>query len=208
MKYILTTFTIFICILVSVYIMTDVPQRDEKVIVKTNTKTTESEYKKDLEINEIVKENQKIIKSYLNTHTHNELITNAILEAALEHEVPLTIAFGLAWSESRFKPSAKNGVHNRNGTSDWGLFQLNDGYREEWTSKEFFDPSKNAKEAMKHLRNLIDIHGNNPVVYLAAYNAGSKGIRDGINHTTLTHINNILKYSEKLEEEINEIVVK
>jgi soluble lytic murein transglycosylase-like protein len=168
----------------------------------------EPKYKKDLEINNIVEENQKIIKSYLNTHTHNGLVTNAILEAALEYRVPITIAFGLAWSESRFQPTAKNGIHNYNGTSDWGLFQLNDGYRENWTTKEFFDPHKNAKEAMRYLRGLMDIHGNNMIICLAAYNAGSKGIKDGITHTTLVHINNILKYSEKLEEEINEIVVK
>lgn len=174
----------------------------KEVIVK-------EEYKKDLELNKAVRNSYIPVKTYLTAnHTGDSKITEAILRAALENEIPVTVAFGLAWSESRFDPRAKNGIHNRNGTSDWGLFQLNDAYRSNWNTGDFFDPYKNANEAMDHLRNLMDRHGDNMVICLAAYNAGSRGIKKGVSYNTLMHINNILNYSNKLEEKINEVVVK
>lgn len=167
------------------------------------------EYKKDLELNKAVRNNYIPVKTYLTAnHTGDSEITEAILRAALENEVPITIAFGLAWSESRFDSKAKNGIHNNNGTSDWGLFQLNDGYRRNWCMEDFFNPYKNADEAMEHLSSLMDRHGDNIVICLAAYNAGSRGIKRGIGYSTLVHVNNILKYSDKLEAEINDLVVK
>lgn len=44
-------------------------------------------------------------------------------KAAKKHNVPLSILFAVSFTESSFKPHAKN--KNRNGTRDYGFMQIN-----------------------------------------------------------------------------------
>ena len=55
--------------------------------------------------------------------TGNREITNMILENADREDIPLSLAFALAYTESRYNTNALN--YNVNGSVDRGLFQLN-----------------------------------------------------------------------------------
>lgn len=151
---------------------------------------------------------RELLLSYLDVHTSQRLISETILEKSLNWDVPIGLAFGLAWSESRFNPRAINGIHNSNGTRDWGLFQLNDGYRPEWTREDFFDVHKNTEAAMEHLALMLRQFDYKPVVAIAAYNAGGNGVREGVGFTTLNHISNVMEMKQILESEINELMVE
>lgn len=88
--------------------------------------TSQSTYYTRLEINEII-QNKGIKKfiSFFDEYTNDTQITTIILSEALKQDVPIMLAFALAWGESKFNPTAKSGL-NTNGSRDWGLFQLND----------------------------------------------------------------------------------
>lgn len=50
-------------------------------------------------------------------------IESCFKAAAEKHNVPLHLLLAISYTESRFKPYVKG--HNRNGTSDYGLMQIN-----------------------------------------------------------------------------------
>lgn len=132
------------------------------------------------------------------THiTGNREVTLAILDNADKNDIPLSLAFSLAYVESRYNPSAVN--NNGNSTTDRGLFQLNSSSFPSLTESEFFDPSVSAKYGMSHLRWCIDLAGND-VAALAMYNAGTNRVRN--NNTpqhTLNYVSKISNYRAKLE---------
>jgi hypothetical protein len=64
-----------------------------------------------------------------------------------------------------WNPRATN--HNRNGTIDRGLFQLNSAY---WGGEENFDPETNIKKA----RMIFDRAGEKWTPWTCAYMAGQK----------------------------------
>ncbi len=50
-------------------------------------------------------------------------INRCFTEASKKNSVPLSILLAVAYTESRFKPKARN--KNKNGTRDYGLMQIN-----------------------------------------------------------------------------------
>jgi soluble lytic murein transglycosylase-like protein len=132
-------------------------------------------------------------------------LSRIILLYASAYDIPLPLAFALAWGESQFNPQA----FNRNPTSvDRGLFQLNSLAFPRLPVEEFYDPRTNARLGMKHLRFCLD-SGGNELVGLAMYNAGNiKVRRGGTPYNTLTHIARILDYRKTLEEEFLRAVLK
>jgi soluble lytic murein transglycosylase-like protein len=133
------------------------------------------------------------------THlTENPAVTQAILEFADKNDIPFSLAFALAYAESRYKPTA---IHkNDNGSIDRGLFQLNNNSFPKLTEADFFDPRISAQYGMAHLRFCLNTAGNE-VSALAMYNAGTTKVRsDNTPRRTLNYIADILAYRDAIED--------
>ena len=88
--------------------------------------------------------------------TGSRMVTEAIVDNCLIQDVPIALAMGIAWTESRFFPRAVNGIHNANGTSDWGLFQVNDiNLPDGWRMEDKLDINKNSLVAIRHIKELV-----------------------------------------------------
>ncbi|UKI53636.1 MAG: transglycosylase SLT domain-containing protein [Treponema sp.] len=61
----------------------------------------------------------------------------AILEEAEKNDIPLSLAFALAYTESHYNVNAVN--KNRNSSIDRGLFQLNNRSFPQLKEEDFFN---------------------------------------------------------------------
>ncbi|MCE5255316.1 MAG: lytic transglycosylase domain-containing protein [Spirochaetaceae bacterium] len=138
---------------------------------------------------------KKTVINFFSDLTDSTPIAVAILDSATKHKVPTSLAFALAYEESRFDPKALNKNEN---TVDRGLFQLNSSTFPKMTEKEAFDPQFNAKEGMRYFRHVLDISGNE-VSALAMYNAGRTRVsQKGAPVATLDYISRILNYEKNI----------
>ena len=127
-----------------------------------------------------------------------------LLAEADNNDIPLSLAFALAYAESGYNVKAVN--KNSNTTTDRGLFQLNSNTFPNLTEADFFDPYVSAKYGMSHLRFCINTAGNE-VSALAMYNAGTGRVRSNKTpQVTLNYIGKIMSYQKMLEELFNEQV--
>lgn len=135
--------------------------------------------------------------------TGNETLARIILNNASKNNVSPSLAFSLAWEESRYQQKAVN----KNATSiDRGLFQLNDKAFPKLTEKDFFNLETNAYYGLSHLSYCIDLSGNE-VTALAMYNAGTTKVRnDKTPKRTLDYVSRIFSYKEGLEKTFNQQV--
>lgn len=141
---------------------------------------------------------KQAVEWFYNHITGDKTITNAILTEADNNDIPLSLAFALAFTESRFQPSAKN--INTNHSIDRGLFQLNNRSFPQIRERDFFNPVISAKYGMQHLRYCLRITGGNTALALATYNAGqTKVTNNKTPQTTVAYIGKIFGYREKLE---------
>lgn len=151
--------------------------------------------------------NDFIAKFYKNSQTKNSVLdffaslTNdravaaAILDNAVKHEVPASLAFAIAYEESRFNPKALN---INSGSKDRGLFQLNSNTFPELKESDAFNPEINAKEGIKYFKHVLDLSGNE-ISALAMYNAGRTRVtQKGAPVTTLDYISRILTYEKNI----------
>jgi len=128
----------------------------------------------------------------------NREIAQAILDNTDEYDVPPALAFALSWEESRFNPRAIN-RHNRDGSIDRGLFQLNSRSFPNLEPAVFFDVESNARYGISHLRHCINSAASE-VSALAMYNAGTGRVRtQGAPEVTLNYIHRILENRRKIE---------
>ena len=128
----------------------------------------------------------------------NRGIAQAILDNTDEYDVPPALAFALSWEESRFNPHAIN-RHNRDGSVDRGLFQLNSRSFPNLEPAAFFDIKSNARYGVGHLRHCIDSAASE-ISALAMYNAGTGRVRStGAPEVTLNYISRILENRRKIE---------
>lgn len=127
--------------------------------------------------------------------TGSEAVAKAILDNAERTGVPASLAFALAFEESRFKIKA----FNDNGSSvDRGLFQLNSKTFPKLAVEEFYDAETNARHGLDHLDFCLREAGNE-VAALAMYNAGQGRVSGkGTPRVTLDYIYRILKYQENI----------
>jgi hypothetical protein len=138
--------------------------------------------------------------------TGNREITNMILENADREDIPLSLAFALAYTESRYNTNALN--YNVNGSVDRGLFQLNNRSFPHLDEADFFNPEVSAGYGMKHLRYCMNVAGND-LTALAMYNAGVTRVRkDQTPKSTLIYVSNIVSYKGALDRAFEEEVVK
>ena len=135
---------------------------------------------------------------FYNQITGNEIITEAILTNAEKNDIPLSLAFALAYSESSYNVNAVN--KNTNSSIDRGLFQLNNKSFPELVEKDFFDPFISAKYGLGHLRFCLDYAGNE-VAALAMYNAGTNRVRKGETpQVTLNYVSKIMNYKNGVDD--------
>mgnify|MGYP000910267820 CR=1 FL=1 len=125
-------------------------------------------------------------------------VAMAILGAADKNDIPLSLAFALAYTESRYNVRAVN--YNSNTSIDRGLFQLNSSSFPQLSEADFFTPSVSAKYGMSHLRFCLNVAGNE-VSALAMYNAGTNKVRSNSTpQSTLNYIGRIMVYKQMLEK--------
>lgn len=138
---------------------------------------------------------KKNVVAFFTGLTDSEKVALAILDESISHKVSTSLAFALAYEESRFNPKASNS----NPTSvDRGLFQLNSATFPDLEASAAFDPIRNADEGMRYFRHILDISGNE-VSALAMYNAGRTRVsQKGAPVTTLAYISRILTYERNI----------
>lgn len=129
--------------------------------------------------------------------TEDRDVALAIMKEADKNDIPLSLAFALAHTESEFKAKAVN--TNKNGSIDRGLFQLNNKSFPDLTEADFFNPEISAKYGMSHLRYCLDTAGNE-IAALAMYNAGTGKVRSNSTpQTTLNYVSKIDSYRKGID---------
>lgn len=132
------------------------------------------------------------------------IIEEAITEYGAKYEVDTNLIKAIIFCESDGKITAKN--HNKNGTTDYGLMQIN-SCNHEWLKKElgitdFYDIKQNIHCGVFMLADLMDRHTDLHTI-LMAYNMGEKRTRElhreGI--YTSKYSRKIMRVYEKLKEE-------
>lgn len=137
------------------------------------------------------------VEKFYTGMTRNKDVALAILSEADKNDIPLPLAFALAYTESRYNPKATNS--NSNATIDRGLFQLNSNSFPDLTEADFFDPYISAKYGMSHLKFCLNSAGNE-VSALAMYNAGTGRVRSNKTpQSTLNYVGKIITYQKMLD---------
>jgi hypothetical protein len=106
-----------------------------------------------------------------------------IVAAADQYGVPENIALGVASHESGFNPNAIN--VNTNGTSDYGVMQLNTTTVQTLGVSNPMDPQQNINAGVQLLANLLAQYGGNTYNALWAYASGSGNVGPGKTPNTI-----------------------
>ena len=206
-----SAFFLVLCVLISVFLpntITNEASDEHELIAITNELIKPEAYhnavvsfseKKDngLELYRSLNSRSAVVCFYSNIVGNTDVVL-AILEYADKNSIPLSLAFSLAYAESRYNVNAVN--KNTNHSVDRGLFQLNNRSFPALEEEEFFNPYISAKHGMAHLRFCIDMAGNE-IAGLAMYNAGATKVRqNGTPQRTLNYVSIIMNYRDGLEE--------
>ena len=144
------------------------------------------------------------IVSYLDQLTGSTKITDIILRNASNNDIPVSLAFSLAFAESSYNPNA---VNSNSSSIDRGLFQLNSKSFPNLTEADFFNPEVNAGHGLAYLAKSIKT-GGNEIVGLAMYNAGSGRVTgSGTPKMTLDYISKIMDYKKEIDAFIMDTMV-
>ncbi len=136
--------------------------------------------------------------------TGSREVTQAIITEAEKNDIPLSLAFSLAHTESNFNTNATN--RNANSSIDRGLFQLNSNSFPELSEADFFDPFVSSRYGMAHLKFCLNTAGNE-VSALAMYNAGTGRVRSNKTpQSTLNYVGKIMSYQKMLDQLFEEQV--
>jgi hypothetical protein len=139
-----------------------------------------------------------LVTDFFSRITGSREIAEMILSAAETHKVPFSLAFSVAWEESRYRPKAIN-TYNRDGSVDRGLFQLNSRSFPKLSEADFFDPRINTRYGISHLRWCLDT-GGSEIVALSMYNAGSVRVNtSGTPKMTLEYVGRVLSSRRKID---------
>ncbi|MCK5672346.1 MAG: transglycosylase SLT domain-containing protein [Spirochaetales bacterium] len=147
---------------------------------------------------------KKHIVNYLDQLTKSPKITDIILRNASNNDIPVSLAFSLAFAESSYNPNA---VNKNTSSIDRGLFQLNSKSFPDLTESDFFDPEINAIHGLAYLAKSIE-SGGNEIVGLAMYNAGRGRVTgSGTPKITLDYISKIMDYKKEIDAFIMDSMV-
>lgn len=182
----------------------DLDYSEELITFDSMAKTQAGGLDKGLELYRDARSKAAVEWFYLHI-TGNRDVTHAILQEASRNDIPLSLAFSLAYVESHFKTTAVN--KNKNSSIDRGLFQLNSSSFPQLSEKDFFDPNISAKYGMQHLRFCLDI-GGKEITALAMYNAGTVRVRKNNTPTsTLNYVDAIMRYRAGLEAAFSDEII-
>lgn len=138
------------------------------------------------------------VEWYYSRVVNSREVAQAVLQSAEEFNIPLSLAFALAHTESNFKVTAMH--KNTNGSIDRGLFQLNSSSFPKLEESDFYDPKISAYYGLSHLRFCLNTAGNE-IAALAMYNAGANKVRkNSTPQITLDYISKIQNYKQDLED--------
>lgn len=112
------------------------------------------------------------VAGFYNEYVKNFELTYLILAAAHMYDIPANILFSVVFAESGFDVHAVNNG-NGNGTSDYGLMQLNSNTFKGYTKKQLMDRYTNLQLGCKYLKKNFERYGTweEAVMY---YNGFSK----------------------------------
>jgi soluble lytic murein transglycosylase-like protein len=118
-----------------------------------------------------------------------------IIKASQNHQVEAALIKAVIMAESGYNPKAVS----RKGAK--GLMQLMPGTAKWLGVHDAFDPALNIDGGVKYLRRLLDRFDGDVPLALAAYNAGSRYVRQygGVPPFKATHIyiKKVMKYRQK-----------
>ena len=145
----------------------------------------------------------RVVEFYVQRAGSDE-IALPILYYADRLNISLSLAFSLAWGESRFVPTAVN----RNARSiDRGLFQLNSLTFRQLSEEDFFNPEVNTFHGLKFLEFCLQ-QGKDEAQALAIYNAGlTRVVRGQTPLSTQRYVRQILAYREQLLSEFEQYIL-
>ena len=161
-----------------------------------------------LEINDKIKElpYDDVIEFY-NNFTKNEKISKAIVDKSLCYIVPVNNCMALAHTESHFEPKTVSKINLPSNSRDWGVFQLNDSFRKDWTVFDFYNIDKNCEEGIRSYTYTYNIFLKRglPFTYLG-YNMGPTGAAgcSVVPEFRKWYIDEIIQYEQELTKAFNE----
>ena len=130
----------------------------------------------------------------------DELFRPIIREVADRHEVDPALVKAIIMAESSYNPKA---ISKRGAK---GLMQLMPLTAESLGVKDIFDPEHNINAGVGYFKKLLNQFGGDVKLALAAYNAGSKKVRQykGIPpfESTQTYIKKVFEYYELYKKQI------
>jgi soluble lytic murein transglycosylase-like protein len=134
----------------------------------------------------------------------SEAVALPILYYADKFDISLTLAFSLAWVESRYEVDA---VNVNSGSIDRGLFQLNSRTFRDLSVTDFFTPEVNAFHGLKYLEFCL-AYGDNDAQALAIYNAGLRRVVAGNTPpATRVHVQRILERRKQIQDEFRSYIL-
>lgn len=104
-------------------------------------------------------------------------IAAQIVRAANTYGVPPDLALGIAAHESGFNATATN--KNTNGTTDWGVMQLNDTTVQTLGVTDPLDPTQNINAGVQLLAKYLSQYGGDSQKALWAYASGPGAVSSG-----------------------------
>lgn len=108
------------------------------------------------------------------------LFYKCLLAASLYYKIPPEIPFNIARVESRYCRARQN-VPNRNGSRDWGCFQINDITIEHYGLSKRFIVDDQCYHAWQGIRIMADLRQRFPASWVCRWNIGTAKINDSRN---------------------------
>lgn len=132
------------------------------------------------------------VYKYFDKKTKNRKVTIALLETALLDRVPVSVFYGMAYVESRYKHNSVG--KNKGGTRDYGLVQLNSKSYKKYSKKYLMDIINNVTLSSSHIRRLYRKEKSWMRAVLL-YNCGSYG---NVSAHSTKHMLKVMDYAKAL----------
>lgn len=132
------------------------------------------------------------VRGFGATYTTQQ-IQQMIVDAANSYGVPPSIALGIASHESGFNPNATN--LNTNGTTDYGVMQLNSTTVQTLGVSDPLDPQQNIDAGVSLLAQYLNQYGGNTNLALQAYASGPGSTSSAPTPSTSSFISYVTGYS-------------
>jgi soluble lytic murein transglycosylase-like protein len=138
-----------------------------------------------------------VVEYYANL-SGDRAVSLAILETCDEMGLDPSLAFAMAWNESKFNPHA---VNYNPTTMDRGLFQLNSRTFSRLDRKTVFDARSNAHHGLAFFKQILDKLGTEEKA-LGYYNSGIGMLTDrALPRSTQAYVKKVLADRERMDHD-------